>query len=119
MMQSGPRRARSNDLAWQIAAALNLVVLEHVDREFHLLGIVPSWFAELVPDLASLNLLQQFPLLEVYLPEAQEYWSGETTYIGPSDIWTDTLANGTELHLHARAVRYNERKFLEEVWTRP
>lgn len=112
MTQSGPRRARSNDLAWQIAAALNLVVLEHVDREFHLLGIVPSWFAELVPDFASLNLLQQFPLLEAYLPEAQDYWSGETTYTEPSDIWTDTLANGTELHLHARAVRFNERKLL-------
>ncbi len=112
MTQSGPRRARSNDIAWQIAAALNVVVLEHVDREFHLLGILPSWFAELVPDLASLNLLQQFPLLEVYLPEAQDYWSGVTTYIDPSDLWTETLSNGNELHLHARAVRFNERKFL-------
>jgi signal transduction histidine kinase/DNA-binding NarL/FixJ family response regulator len=112
MTQSGPRRARSNDLAGQIAAALNIVVFEHVDRELHLLGILPSWFAELVPDVTSLNLLQQFPLLEVYLPEAQEYWSGETTSIDPSDMWTDTLPNGTELHLHARAVRFNDRKLL-------
>src|SRR5512135_3564933 len=99
MTESGPRPARNNDIAWQIAAALNVVVLEHLDREFHLLGILPSWFAELVPDLTSLNLLQQFPLLEVYLPEAQEYWSGETTCIDPSDLWTETLPSGTELHL--------------------
>ena len=112
MTQSGPRRARSNDIAWQVAAALNVVVIEHVEREFHLLGILPPWFVELVPDLASLNLLHQFPLLEVYLPEAQEYWSGETTYIGPSDLWTETLSNGNALHLQARAVRFNERKFL-------
>ena len=112
MTQSGPRRARSNDLAWQIAAALNVVVFELVEREFRPLGILPSWFADLVPDLASLNLLQQFPLLEVYVSEAQEYWSSQTTYIDPSDMWTETLPNGNELHLHARAVRFNERQFL-------
>ena len=112
MTQSGPRRARSNDVGWQIVAALNVVALERIDDKFQLFGILPAWFAELVPDLASLDLPTQFPLLEVYLPEALAYWSGEITAIDPSDLWTETLADGTTLHLQARAVRAGERRFL-------
>jgi CheY-like chemotaxis protein len=79
-------------------------VLERIEDKFQLYGILPTWFAELVPDLASLDLPKQFSLLEVFLPEAQAFWSGEVTAIDPSDdLWTETLADGTPIHLQVRA----------------
>jgi signal transduction histidine kinase/DNA-binding response OmpR family regulator len=112
MAQSSPRPARNNDIGWQIVAALDVVVLESIDDKFHLLGTLPSWFAGLIPDLASLDLLMQFPLLEIYLPEAQALWSGEIGTPETSDLWTETLADGCSLHLQARAIRYGDRRFL-------
>src|SRR3954468_1085371 len=112
MTQSGPQPARNNDTAWQITAALNLVFIEYVEEKFQVLGTIPQWFSELVPDAASLNLLTKFPLLEAYLPEAKAFWSGEITSVDPSDLWTESLADGTSLHLQSRAVRVDERNFL-------
>src|SRR3954470_23601642 len=102
MTQSGPQPARNSDTAWQIAAALNLVVVEYVEDKFQLLGDIPQWFSELVPDITALNLLTKFPLLEAYLPEAKALWSGEIDSLDPSDLWTESLASGASLHLQAR-----------------
>src|SRR4051812_1523621 len=112
MTPSAPRRARNSDVSWQLLAALNVVVLEHVDDRFQLVGTVPSWFAELVPDLGAFHLTTQFPLLEVFLPEAQAFWAGEVSTIDPSDLWTETLPSSASLHLQARAIRFDKRRFL-------
>jgi signal transduction histidine kinase/CheY-like chemotaxis protein len=112
MTQSAPRRAHNDDIGGQLLAALNIVVLEYTEDNFQLVGTLPTWLTELVPDLASFDLITQFPLLEVFLPEAQAYWSGEITTLEPSDLWTETLASGASLHLQARAVRSADRNFL-------
>ena len=117
MPDTEQRRTRSTDVGWQVVAALEVAVIEYEDGEFRLLGLLPTWFTELVPDRVSFDLLRLFPAVEPYLPEAKAYWSGETPTVAPSHAWKEHSSGSGDLQLQARAARIGDRFFLF-IWRR-
>ncbi len=76
---------------------------------------IPSWFKELDSSLkmgSSFRYTEQFPFLEVFLIEANEFWSNGNDGKIRSGVWTESLSNGTEIVLNAFAVLYSGTKYL-------
>jgi signal transduction histidine kinase/CheY-like chemotaxis protein len=89
-----------------LLGALGYAVFERTGEDsFQLLGTAPDW-------LPAGALTQALPFLEVFLPDAEEFWKnpGDRTAL-PSDFWTQTGAEGIELHFSATALP-GEREFL-------
>jgi len=87
-------------------AALGYAVFERgPDGSLQLSGAAPDW-------LPSGCLTEAFPFLEIFLPDAEEFWAspGDRPALY-SDLWTQNVAGGTELHLCAIAVA-GEQQFL-------
>jgi signal transduction histidine kinase len=81
-----------------------------------LLGTAPDWAEKFFPEIAGawkgIDLIEIFPYLSVFLPEAHTYWeSARETLLG-SDMWIESPVAGTELHLRAFAVSKNDNHFL-------
>jgi len=113
--QPGPSQANRStaDIA-AVLAAIELAVFEPASSgRFRLLSTPPQWLRELMPALEEgyeANLIDRFPLLEAFLPEAEEVWrSGERT---SSDLWTETRTKGDDIHLQAWALSASERPLL-------
>jgi signal transduction histidine kinase len=84
-----------------LLAALGYAVFERAaDASFQLVGSAPEW-------LPAGRLIEAFPFLEVFLPDAEEFWANpgdrSTLY---SDLWTQN-----DLHFCAIAVA-GEQTFL-------
>jgi signal transduction histidine kinase/DNA-binding response OmpR family regulator len=83
-----------------LLAALGYAVFERSsDESFHLLGAAPPW-------LPAGPLTEAFPFLEVFLPDAEEFWANplENHSSLTSDFWTQTSPIGEDLHFCAIAV---------------
>ena len=93
-----------------LPAALDLAAFEQVEGGlFQPLGRLPEWIARplgIALDEPAINLGDLFPMLEMFLPECETAWQGE------SDIWTETDANGRDNYLQAVATELNGRRFL-------
>jgi signal transduction histidine kinase/CheY-like chemotaxis protein len=84
-----------------LLAALGFAVFERSEEaSFRLLGPAPHW-------LPAGGVTEAFPFLEVFLPDAEEFWAspGDRTALY-SDLWTQD-----ELHFCAIAIA-GEQKFL-------
>ncbi len=87
-------------------AGLDLAVFEEQpDGAWHAVGLLPDWLA--LP-AGPLDLLDCFPMLEVFLPDC------DFAKRSQSDTWTepDPRNPGEELYLQAVACGTDERKFL-------
>ena len=76
---------------------------------------IPQWFKEIDDNLemgSYFKYTEQFPFLEVFLIEANEFWSYNRDGKIRSGIWTESLPNGTELVLNSFAVLYSSTKYL-------
>jgi signal transduction histidine kinase/HPt (histidine-containing phosphotransfer) domain-containing protein len=95
-----------------VLAALNILLLEHrSDGGLALRGNPPAWLRDLSVG-SDYNFVAVFPFLEVFLPDAEEFWSSSTNGRLESDIWIQTGASGTEHHLLAAAVCAENRNWL-------
>ncbi len=82
-----------------LLGALGYAVFERIGEEsFQLRGSSPDW-------LPPGSLVEAFPFLEVFLPDAEEFWKhpGSSSVL-QSDLWTQTSAAGNEQHFCAHAV---------------
>jgi signal transduction histidine kinase/DNA-binding response OmpR family regulator len=89
-----------------LLATLGYAVFERSsDESFRLLGAAPQW-------LPAGALTEVFPFLDVFLPDAEEFWAnpGSLSMLH-SDFWTQTGPAGEDLHFCAIAVA-GERKLL-------
>jgi signal transduction histidine kinase/FixJ family two-component response regulator len=89
-----------------LLAALGYAVFERTGvGSFQLSGTAPAW-------LPGGSLTDAFPFLEVFLPDAEEFWAnpGSRSTLH-SDLWTQTSAGGDEFHFSAVAV-VGERQLL-------
>lgn len=114
MPESSPQRACKHDISFELLPALDIAVFERFGGEFLLACTAPEWLRQIAPSLSgsgALDVAAHFPLLEIYLPNAESFWAGDTTSIAPSDLWTESDGDG-ELHLQARAIVAGERQFL-------
>ena len=114
MSESTPQPARKREVSFELLPAIDIALFERVGAEFCLACPPPEWLRQLAPAMtesSSCDLVSQFPLTQVYLPEAETLWSGSASAAPPSDLWTEFVA-GHELHLQARAIVSGQREFL-------
>jgi signal transduction histidine kinase/CheY-like chemotaxis protein len=83
-------------------AALGLAIYERrPDGTLVLEGEAPAWLNSFGPDLP---VMEMFPFLEVFLPDAEEYWQAPRSVPLYSDLWTQEDLHGRERRLRAAAV---------------
>ena len=89
-----------------LLGALGYAVFERTgEGSFQLLGQSPDW-------LPAGSLTEAFPFLDVFLPDAEDFWKNPGNRSAqPSDFWTQTGAGGIELHFSATALS-GKRRFL-------
>ena len=84
--------------------------------KFILLGAVPKWLEHYFPQLSSVNskvdIVELFPYLEVFIPEARLFWETEKENLKGSDMWIENPNNTTELHFRAFATNKNGNHYL-------
>ena len=103
----------------KLTAAAGLVTFERTPRgEFTLLSPPPDWFQYFVPNVQTgsvVSILEAFPALDAFLPEAETIWNGETreaTSELVSDLWSEVQTSGEELHFRAHALKADGRNWL-------
>ncbi len=100
----------------RILAALDAVAWERVSanepRFRRVSDDTPGWLSTIAPTLAAadapVDLVQSFPVLEAFLPEADAIWRGDGAARAVSDYWTDCARSGEEVHLEAIALHVPE-----------
>jgi signal transduction histidine kinase/CheY-like chemotaxis protein/HPt (histidine-containing phosphotransfer) domain-containing protein len=104
------------DTAALLAAMMQLAAFEALPNgSFRLFGTLPEWLREILSGIQTapeVDLVERFPLLEAFLPEAEEAWQAVDKRRACSDLWTEALASGGDLHLQAWAFQVNGRPFL-------
>lgn len=76
---------------------------------------IPQWFSLLNPDYSendTINIPDVFPYFEVFLFEADEFWSKHEDGKLKSGIWTETLVNGKDIALVAYAIYFKSQKYI-------
>src|SRR5574340_1508583 len=111
------KRPPAGEASALLLSALQLAVLQpSAGGKFVVLGAAPPWFQRLLPESAgaraALDLVERFPLLQVFLPEAEQVWSSPDPARMASDLWTESAADGSESHLQAWALNSEGRPFL-------
>ena len=115
--QPGPLPADRSAAETVIAvlAAMQLAVFEPLpNRRFRLLAAPPPWLRELVPQIEEArdaDLADRFPLLETFLPEAEEAWRKRAERLA-SDLWSEARPEGGDIHLQAWALSASGRPLL-------
>ncbi len=103
------------------AVALLLAVMQVAAFEvlpelrFRLVSAPPEWLCDLVPGIEPAtehDLIERFPYLAAFLPEAQEVWQKPTAERICSDMWSEAHPSRGEMHLQAWAAQIGGRPFL-------
>jgi signal transduction histidine kinase/DNA-binding response OmpR family regulator len=99
-----------------LLATMQLAAFEALPSgSFKLLSTPPGWLREFLPGIETapeVDLVEHFPLLEAFLPEAEEAWQAVDKRRACSDLWSEVLASGGEIHLQAWAFKITGRPFL-------
>src|SRR4051812_28647668 len=87
-----------------ILEAMHFAVMERLPSgAFEFVGRIPEWFLVVVPKAESMqtrhSLLGRFPLFEVFVPDAEEFWAKSADGRIQSDFWTESDKSGSEYHL--------------------
>lgn len=98
-------------------AAMSFVVMERLDDgSVQVIGTVPRWFRHLYPnvDMESgiLILEKKSSFLELFIEEAQDFWTNNEPGHLTSDIWTETDLSGNECALEASAICFGGKEIL-------
>ena len=116
MIRSKGNPARMNNILSGLPAILELAVLEREgDGQCHLVGIAPDWLLSFFAGAQSgdaLALGEQFPFVENFLIDCENFWlQGKPGKI-TSGAWTETDASGHEWALEAYGVASDARHLL-------
>lgn len=108
----------SESVTAEVFAALNILVLERVDvGKFKIVGNIPKWVRRfcrqpLTPEMELLVPDEEFPFVENFLIDAEEYWLLSDSKPLKSGIWSDLDLSGKEFHFEASALYVNHKKIL-------
>lgn len=96
-----------------VLAALDSVVLDRIaEGRFERRSGAPSWWHALVDEpsgvVQPLVISDVFPFLTAFLPDAERAWSSTLPSPIASELWTQTDAAGSEIHLGATAARVGD-----------
>jgi signal transduction histidine kinase/DNA-binding NarL/FixJ family response regulator len=105
-----------HDLVGLLLATMQMAAFEPLPGgSFRLFSTPPDWLRDLLPGVESAqeaDLVGRFPLLETFLPEAQEAWQATGSGRACSDIWSEAHPGGSDTHLQAWAFNIGGRPFL-------
>ena len=108
----------SQSVTAEIFAALDILVLERLDvGKFQITGNLPKWVRRfcrtaLKPEMEVLIPHQEFPFVENFVIDAEEYWQTNAEKPLKSGIWSDLDLSGKEFHFEASALFANQKKIL-------
>lgn len=108
----------SESVTAEIFAALDIFVLERLDvGKFKIIGNIPKWvrrFCRKKLELGTEILIpeEDFPFVENFLIDAEEYWQNNDEKPLKSGIWSDLDISGKEFHFEASALFTNQKKIL-------
>ncbi len=108
----------SKSITSDIFAALNILVLERLDvGKFKFTGSYPKWIRrfcrkKLEPEMEILIPEEEFPFVENFLVDAEEYWQDNDEKPLKSGIWSDLDISGREFHFEASALLIDGKKIL-------
>jgi len=93
-----------------VLEALDVLVLrETPNGRYRVLGAPPAWSRPWVGGRSSLNLVETWPFLDSFLPEAAGFCSAGRDGTLRSGPWVETLPDGQEVSLEAKALRTEQR----------
>lgn len=90
--------------------------IKTTEDRFIPLGALPRWAEKYFPAKSGahkeVDLLEIFPYLSVFIPEAMAFWeTAKETFLN-SDMWIDIPGAGTEWHFRAYATNKNDNHYL-------
>ncbi|RUT09114.1 hypothetical protein DSM106972_011670 [Dulcicalothrix desertica PCC 7102] len=108
----------SNSLTADLFAVLDILVLERIEPgSFRIIGTVPNWISlfcrsHLESGMVLLIPEQEFPFLENFLIDAEEFWrEGNATKLD-SGAWAEYDRRGREQYFEASAICVGDKKVL-------
>jgi signal transduction histidine kinase/CheY-like chemotaxis protein/HPt (histidine-containing phosphotransfer) domain-containing protein len=91
-------------------APFDLAVFEQLaDGLFQPVGRLPAWLSV---NEGPIDLADRFPILEIFFPECDSVWEGDSAEPVQSDVWTEPDSRGGELYLQAVATAAGGRRFV-------
>jgi signal transduction histidine kinase len=94
---------------------IDFAVFKRIGEEtFTLLEKVPGWIKDhklFDKEKNSINLLEAFPFLEVFILEAKSFWDEKKDGYLVSDMWSEEVGNNL-FHLRAFAVNFEKESYL-------
>lgn len=134
LLRSTQAQAMSEPSLQQVLTALNLVVLERLDREsFQIVSAIPNWYRAFFPELGEVGstsdrpgqpstgsqtiqprnrLGSVFPFLDNFLIDAEAFWQGSDRSLLKSGFWSEINPQGQEYRFEATAVCGNPHPIL-------
>jgi signal transduction histidine kinase len=108
----------SDYITADLFAALNFLVLERLDvGSFRITGTIPDWLRHFCPRKVKSGMRvlipeEDFPFLENFLIDAEEFWQQPDKNTLKSGMWIDQDLAAKEYHFEASAVCSNAKKIL-------
>jgi signal transduction histidine kinase len=108
----------SESITADVFATLNILVLERLNLgSFRITGTVPNWLRcfcrrQVTSGMEILIPEEEFPFLENFLIDAEEFWESNAEDKLKSGLWTQTDLTGKEYYFEASAIRVNNQKIL-------
>ncbi|MBF2066381.1 MAG: HAMP domain-containing histidine kinase [Calothrix sp. C42_A2020_038] len=108
----------SNSITADLFAVLNILVLERLKAgSFRIAGLVPAWLqrfcrSNLEPGAIILIPEQEFPFLEHFLVDAEQFWLQTNTIQLKSGMWIESDLTGKEGYFEASAICLEDQKIL-------
>jgi signal transduction histidine kinase len=112
----------SDSITADLFATLNILILERLNiGSFRITGTVPNWLRgfcrrTVTSGMEVLIPQEEFPFVENFLIDAEEFWARNEEKPLKSGLWTDFDFSGQEYHFEASAVCLNEKKILLIEW---
>ncbi|BAZ40147.1 histidine kinase [Calothrix sp. NIES-4101] len=108
----------NNYITADLFAALNVLVLEYLNiGRFRVSASVPTWVKDICNSkiISGMEVLipeEQFPFLENFLVDAEEFWQRNENFPLKSGIWVEQDLGGKECHFEASAISVKNQKIL-------
>ncbi|MBW4599929.1 MAG: HAMP domain-containing histidine kinase [Calothrix sp. FI2-JRJ7] len=108
----------SNSLTADLFAVLDILVLERIEPgSFRIIGTVPNWISlfcrsHLESGMVLLIPEQEFPFLENFLIDAEEFWREANATKLDSGVWAEYDRRGREEYFEASAICLGDKKVL-------
>ena len=99
----------NNTLTFELFKLFNALVLKYIEGDcYKPISPLPEWFHRLTPQAASPNVsisvVNCFPFLQDFIPEARKFWATKAKGRLRSGIWLESLPDGSEMALGASAI---------------